>query len=225
MSKCWNCYIESFDADFCNNCGKIQPVLDGTDYFGFLGVKDLLNIDQDELEKRFYELSRKFHPDYYQNGSPEELRISLEKSSFLNKAYSTLKDPFDRAKYLIELLWGKKNEQDKKNVPPEILMEVMELHEMIDYMKNESDDEKRKTLMDEVDAVRGELRKKSGALKDKLILTFEKWDTVDERLDGEKLLCVEHQMLLEEINKILVVRSYLDTLLHSIENELSRENA
>jgi len=223
MSECWNCHLESFDTDFCSNCGKIQPVLDDTDYFEFLGIKELLNINQDDLEKKFYDLSKKFHPDFFQNGTREEMMISLEKSSFLNKAYHTLKDPIERAKYMLELMWGKRINEEKKNVPPEILMEVMELHEIIDRYQGEQDEEKRKEFERNVTEIQDELKKKSKAFKDKLVEIFKQWDTIVDRLNGHKLLCREHQTLLEEMNKILVVRSYLDTLLHSIDTKLAGE--
>ncbi len=223
MSQCWSCHLESFEADFCSNCGKIQPVIESTDYFKFLGLKELLDLNLDELEEKFYSLSRKFHPDFYLNGSKEERAISLEKAALLNKAYKTLKDPYSRANYILELLWSDKKDDEKNNVPPELLMEVMELHEIIDTMTNETDPDKKARLAEAVNEIRNELKKKSEAFEKKLNDVFQRWDTTVERLDGRKLLCVEHQLLLEEMNKILVVRSYLETLQNSIKTKLPVE--
>lgn len=220
MTSCWNCDLDSFDEDFCRHCGKIQPLLEETDYFEFLGFKELLNINRDNLESKFYELSKKFHPDFYSNGSDAEKEFSLDKSSYLNTAYTTLKDPFSRAKYLLKLLWREKPGQ-QKNIPRELLMEVMELHEMIDSLKQESDPKKKHELETEVNRIRGELNSRSLALEGELASVFGKWDNVADNLNGNKLLCGEHHKLLKEMNDILVVKSYLDTLIRSIEEEIS----
>ena len=63
------------------------------DYFSFLGVQRKLNLDAAELEQRFRTLSRQFHPDYFYNATPAERRASLDRSSYLNNAYRTLKQP------------------------------------------------------------------------------------------------------------------------------------
>jgi molecular chaperone HscB len=220
MTSCWNCDLDSFDEDFCQHCGKIQPLLEDTDYFEFLGFKELLDINRDKLETKFYELSKKFHPDYYSNGSDVEKEFSLDKSSYLNKAYKTLKDPFSRAKYLLKQLWGEKTEQ-QKNIPQELLMEVMELHEMIDSLKQETDPGKKHELETEVNRIRDELVSRSSGLEGELAAVFGTWDNVADNLNGNKLLCSEHHKLLKEMNDILVVKSYLDTLIRSIEEEIS----
>src|SRR5205814_8438355 len=73
------------------------------DYFSFLGVQRKLNLDAAELEQRFRTLSRQFHPDYFYNATPAERRASLDRSSYLNNAYRTLKQPISRIEYLLEL--------------------------------------------------------------------------------------------------------------------------
>ena len=59
-----------------------------------------LNLDATVLEREFYELSRKLHPDLYANAAKREQEWSLEQSSLLNDAYRTLKDPIQRTEYL-----------------------------------------------------------------------------------------------------------------------------
>ena len=64
-----------------------------TDYFSFFGLPRKLELDEAELEREFYALSRKLHPDVYSRASAREQAWSLEKTSQLNDAYRTLKDP------------------------------------------------------------------------------------------------------------------------------------
>jgi Fe-S protein assembly co-chaperone HscB len=73
------------------------------DYFAFLGVPRRFGQDLSVLEKRFYELSREFHPDRFTTSGADAQRLSLEKMSFLNQAYRTLKDPVERREYLLKL--------------------------------------------------------------------------------------------------------------------------
>jgi molecular chaperone HscB len=91
------------DAHFCPQCTKILTLARHGDYFAFLGLSRRLNVDQAELESNFRTLSRQFHPDYFYNAPPAERRASLERSSYLNDAYRTLKDPVARVGYLLEL--------------------------------------------------------------------------------------------------------------------------
>src|ERR1051325_8120197 len=80
----------------------------------------------------FYALSRQFHPDYFMNASEEERQASLDRSALLNAAYRTLRDPVQRAKYLLTLEGFKEAE---KKAPPDLLEEVFELNMQIEEIK------------------------------------------------------------------------------------------
>jgi molecular chaperone HscB len=73
------------------------------DYFSFLGLSRKLNIDTADLEQRYRALSRQHHPDYFYNAPPAERRASLERSSYLNDAYRTLRNRASRIEYLLKL--------------------------------------------------------------------------------------------------------------------------
>ncbi|MEK7273233.1 MAG: hypothetical protein AAB047_05320, partial [Nitrospirota bacterium] len=89
-SMCWHCQSEVSGEYFCDRCVKVQPVSKELDYFTCFGFPRRLSIDQQKLEAKFYELSRAFHPDFYQNKSDAEQTISLGNSAMLNTAYRTL---------------------------------------------------------------------------------------------------------------------------------------
>ena len=82
-------------AHFCQECGKVQPPAP-VDYFTFFGLPCKLNLDTAQLERDFYALSRKLHPDINARADGQEQEWSLEKTSQLNDAYRTLKDPISR---------------------------------------------------------------------------------------------------------------------------------
>jgi molecular chaperone HscB len=87
---------------FCSACGKVQPPVP-VDYFQFFGFPRKLNLDAAALEKEFYSLSRRLHPDMSAQADSQERAWSLEQSSLLNDAYRTLKDPIKRTEYLLRL--------------------------------------------------------------------------------------------------------------------------
>lgn len=79
------------------------------DYFELFGLSETLAPDLKNLETKFFELSKKYHPDRV--GGDEEM------SSLVNMAYTTLKDK----RLLAEYLFKKNNiPEDKKNVPLEL---------------------------------------------------------------------------------------------------------
>ncbi len=100
-ASCWSCG-DMRAAHFCHACGKVQPPLP-VNYFSFFGLPRKLNLDVAHLERDFYELSRKLHPDLNARADKREQEWSLEQSSLLNDAYRTLKDPIKRTQYLLRL--------------------------------------------------------------------------------------------------------------------------
>lgn len=112
------------------------------DYFGVFGLPRKLELDVKALEREFYKLSRKLHPDVFARAPQAEQERALELSSRLNDAYRTLRDPIERTKHLLSLEGVKleeqsaaatqqaraSGEQKKQVVPPELLEEVFELN-------------------------------------------------------------------------------------------------
>ncbi|HXH26082.1 MAG TPA: Fe-S protein assembly co-chaperone HscB, partial [Vicinamibacterales bacterium] len=142
MLECRSCGAGApVDEHFCPQCSRILALGRHGDYFSFLGLPRKLNIDAGVLERRFRELSRKFHPDYYYNASPAERLASLERSSYLNDAYRALRTPATRIEHLlaIEGLPPTKTEGDSgaAKVPPALLEEVFELNEQLDEIREQ----------------------------------------------------------------------------------------
>ncbi|GAB4091682.1 Fe-S protein assembly co-chaperone HscB [Flaviaesturariibacter terrae] len=99
-------------------------------YFELFGMPVQLQIDKDTLRRRFFELSRQHHPDYFaQEGSKVQADV-LERSAQLNKAYKTLGDDDERLKYLLQEK-GLLQPDEKYALAPDFLMEMMELNESV----------------------------------------------------------------------------------------------
>ncbi|MGB8916529.1 MAG: Fe-S protein assembly co-chaperone HscB, partial [Candidatus Sulfotelmatobacter sp.] len=82
--SCWSCGTMRA-VHFCESCGKVQPPAP-VDYFTFFALPRKLNLDVAALEKDFYELSRKLHPDLSAQAGSQEQEWSLQQSSLLNDA-------------------------------------------------------------------------------------------------------------------------------------------
>src|SRR5271169_3627358 len=135
-TACWSCGTAiSTSRLFCEQCGKVQVPSENVDYFAAFGLSRKLNIDLPALERSFYRLSRKLHPDLYAQATPQEQQWSLDQTSLLNDAYRTFKNPIARTEYLLKLegivLEAGKSDDGKprdSRVPPDLLEEVFELN-------------------------------------------------------------------------------------------------
>ena len=97
-------------------------------YFELLELPVNINVDQSALSKKYFELQKKYHPDFYAKADEADQQEALEKTSELNKAYKTLKDQDATIQYLLKIK-GLLQEEEKYPLPPDFLMEVMELNE------------------------------------------------------------------------------------------------
>lgn len=105
------------------------------DYFELLGLPAHLNISQEDLQRRFYDLSRQWHPDRFARKSEEQRQAALDTSSDLNDAYRTLREPVRRAEYVLKQQGFDVGEQGTKDVPPELLEEVFELNMAMEELR------------------------------------------------------------------------------------------
>lgn len=107
------------------------------DHFERLGLPRRFLIDAAELERAYLARSRAIHPDYHQLGSSADQVASVELSAALNEAYTTLKEPFRRAEYLMTLANGP-SASEQKDVPLDFLDEMLELRMEIGQLKAET---------------------------------------------------------------------------------------
>jgi molecular chaperone HscB len=209
---CWNCGAQN-SGHFCPACQRIQPIEPGTDYFTFFQLPRRFNIDTAQLETQFYDLSRKFHPDFFFNAGESERQYSMDRSSKLNDAYRTLKDPLKRARYLLELE-GVKIGQSK--APQDLLAEVFELNEEMEELRAA----KRKHADHEVEQLKRRIQEMEDLLKGRndelnrgLREAFDKWDTLSPA-------SANRRPVLDEVNELLMNMSYINNLIDDIEEEL-----
>ena len=109
-------------------------------YFELFEIPVSLVVDKNVLAKKYFELQKKFHPDFYAQETEFEQADALEKSSQVNKALKVLKNSDETIKYVLQLK-GLLEEEEKYQLPPAFLMEVMELNEELsDNSRQQVDD-------------------------------------------------------------------------------------
>src|SRR6202045_3259777 len=188
-ASCWSCG-DMRAAHFCHACGKVQPPAP-VDYFRFFGMPRKLNLNITRLEREFYELSRKLHPDLNARADKREQEWSLEQSSLLNDAYRTLKDPIKRTQYLLGLEGVELEEQSKSAtekaratgevkkqiVPPDLLEEVFELNMQLEELRMQKKlGEDDPSLIEEVGKQKLELEPRQEKLLNELKSRWKVWD-------------------------------------------------
>lgn len=233
-AKCWSCGAMRA-AHFCQECGKVQPPAP-VDYFSFFGLPYKLALDTRQLERDFYALSRHLHPDINAVHGDSEQEWSLQKSSQLNDAYRTLKDPITRTEYLVRLQGVQPEEQSKaateearrsgqtkkQVVPPDLLEEVFELNMQLEEARmNKKMGESDGNLERELQTTRQQLQGKYDGLLKELSGAWQQWDTlVDRAAQGDKVLESDRVAVRDQMVDVLNRRSYIRNLLRDVDEVL-----
>lgn len=118
-------------------------------YFELFGIPVSLLPDEKIVKQKFYELSRNYHPDFFSNASEEEKNEVLEKSSLVNKAYKTFRNKDETIKYVLQQQ-GLLEEEEKYALPPDFLMEMLELNEQLVEAKISGEASEISTLKSEI---------------------------------------------------------------------------
>ena len=205
------------------------------DYFSFFGLPRKLNLDPAALEREFYRLSRRLHPDLYARAGAQEQQWSLEKTSQLNDAYRTLKDPVARTQYLLRLEGVQWEEQSqaaseqarrtggpkKQAVPPELLEEVFELNMQLEELRERKGGDGSSASGPDPELTR-ELKVARDSFQEKLEATdtvikncWNEWDALPHKPDAARRRAVLDRML-----ALLNRRNYIRNLVRDVNEAL-----
>lgn len=201
-----------------------------SNYFDVFNLPPRLQIDTAALEKQFYTLSRKLHPDRFASRPVAEQEAALAESSQLNDAYRALKDPVMRTQYLLKLEGVELEEQSKaatdaaratggqkkQIVPPELLEEVFELNMQLQEMRaakqmGEDEPELRRDLMTAKDSFDTKMVETQAELEG----LWARWDKALDT-DDEAGKTAARDAMVALLNK----RSYLRNLVRDVNEAL-----
>ncbi len=100
-------------------------------HFELLGLPVAYAVDAARLESGYRQLQSQVHPDRFASGSEAERRVAMQWATRTNEAYRTLRDPVERARYLLSLKGFDTGEESNTSMPPDFLMQQMEWREAV----------------------------------------------------------------------------------------------
>jgi len=211
------------DVHFCPRCDRILTLGRHGDYFTFFGLRRRLRLDVKDLEQRFRALSRLFHPDYFHNAAPTERLASLERSSYLNDAFRTLRDPMARLEYLLKLegFTPKESHDATTKVPQGLLEEVFGLNEELEAIQD----------MRAEGASASEIALRLSAARRPVEANLDRHEEQLHALMSEHDACLEggdtegRQSALSQLRTLLLERTYLMNLLATVRRETGAAEA
>lgn len=200
------------------------------DYFAIFSLPPHLTLDTAALEKSFYALSRRLHPDRFAARPAAEQEAVLAESSRLNDAYRTLKDPIARTEYLLKLEGIELEEQSsaataaartsgtakKQVVPEDLLEEAFELNMQLEEMRmakkmGEADPQLRRDL----EAAKRDFDAKLAATDADLSTLHTQWDAALDANNSTAKAAARDAMV-----ALLNRRSYLRNLVRDVNTAL-----
>jgi molecular chaperone HscB len=186
------------------------------DYFAIFGLPRKLWIEMSALEQKFLQMSWKLHPDNFVNASEPERELSLKRSSELNDAYRTLRDPVVRVGYLLEIEGARKEGEHKQQAPPELLEEVFELNESLDELREaRQSGGNLAALKARLEAADKNFQEKLGEVDAQLQAVAREWDAALEADTAER------KKVMARLNELLNRRSYIRNLVANVAKELA----
>jgi molecular chaperone HscB len=187
-----------------------------TDYFEVFGLPRKLSLDLQELQRRFYDLSRRHHPDFHQKADADAQAAALEASALINRAYRTLRDPISRVQYLVALEEGREVREEtaaKPRPPMDLLEEMLEVQEALQEAKS---DALTAEAAGRLRAERERLETRRRAEEAAVIDGAAEWDSAVDSF-------AERQPLLDRFKQRLAARAYLRTVIDDLSQALGED--
>ncbi len=110
-------------------------IADNHSYFELFGLTPQFNLDLAKLETNYRSIQSASHPDRFVTASPAEKLRSMQTATLANEAYQALKNPANRAQYLLALQGVDAIAETNTVMPADFLMQQMEWREAIDDAK------------------------------------------------------------------------------------------
>ena len=126
-------------------------------HFELLGLPVSFTVDAAALDDAYRELQGRVHPDRFASAGEAERRVAMQWATRANEAYRTLRNPIDRARYLLGLKGYDTGEESNTSMPPDFLMQQMEWRESVEEGRARHDAAALETLRREIEASRVEM--------------------------------------------------------------------
>ncbi|XP_066116334.1 iron-sulfur cluster co-chaperone protein HscB isoform X1 [Saccopteryx bilineata] len=169
-SQCWNCGgpggPTAGNTFFCPQCQALQPPDLTRDHFSLMDCNRSFRVDTAKLQRRYQQLQRLVHPDFFSQRSQTEKDFSEKHSTLVNDAYKTLLAPLSRGVYLLKLHGVEIPEGTDYEMDRQFLMEIIDINEKLSEAQSEA-------AMKEIESI---VRAKQKELTDSVSRAFEQDD-------------------------------------------------
>ena len=199
-TSCQSCGDSLISPLFCFSCNSLQTISDDLDHFKVMGLPHCFEIDSVELEDLYQRLTLEMHPDFFGAAPENEKRLSEKSSVILNAAYSSLREPASRARYLLSLFAREKNLQTD-TLPEGFLQEMFTLQESLDEMLESSD-------QSDICKMNENLQNRYASIESNYTALFKEFETSPENTE-----------ILQQLQTQLNAERYLRRLLDRINSE------
>ena len=139
-------------------------------HFELFGLEPGYALEPERLERSYLEIQARIHPDRFAHAGDADRRASMQWTTRVNEAYRTLKDPVERARYLLELKGVDVAFETNTAMPADFLGRQLELREALELAQGKKD-------TGALDRLRSELRSEEEVLKTAL------GETIDAKRD------------------------------------------
>jgi molecular chaperone HscB len=107
-----------------------------TNYFALFNLPEQYAIELDLLESNYRAIQSASHPDRFVTCTSAEKLQSMQTATLANEAYLTLKNPANRAKYLLHMQGIDAVDEKNTQMPSDFLMQQMEWREAMEDAKS-----------------------------------------------------------------------------------------
>ena len=129
----------------------------GRNHFELLGLPIAYSVDGARLEHAYRDLQSRVHPDRFATSTEAERRVAMQWAARANEAYRTLRDPVERARYLLNLKGFDTAEESNTAMPADFLMQQMEWRDAAAEAKRARDRAELKRLREDIKTERREM--------------------------------------------------------------------
>jgi molecular chaperone HscB len=108
-------------------------------YFELFGLPPAFALSRESLEHAYRDIQAEIHPDRFAHAGEAEQRLAMQWTARVNEAYQTLRQPFERARYLLELQGIDAMDARNTAMPADFLVQQMAWRERLEEARAAKD--------------------------------------------------------------------------------------
>ena len=165
-----------------------------SNFFELFGLPVAYDVNLNQVQQHYMDLQKQVHPDKFANGTDQEKRLSMQQTSWINEAQTTLKDPVLRAIYLLKLSGVDFSLENETTMDAAFLMQQLEMRGRLENIKDEADP------LDRLDEIAKGVKTETAAMMEGFVQSFQNKQMDDAREWIRKLQFM--QKAKNEINQL-----------------------